>query len=327
MRAITYSSYTDASGIRLSDRPAPPLAPETVLVRVAAVGLNPFDWHQYRGEPWLLRAQEGWRVREPRIVGADLAGTVEACGPAVEGFAPGDRVFGSIGTGALAELAAAPPRALAKLPEGVPFDAAAATAMAGLTALQALRDVARVQPGERVLVWGASGGVGHLAVQLARILGATHVAAMCATRSFDMVRGLGADEVVDDRRGQRPHGRFDVIIDTVATASLAQVRPLLSDSGRIVTVGGVGRGRLLGPAAALAGRTLAAKVRRVDARAILAAVRSGDLELLAASLASGRLRPIIEREYALDEATDALRTLEDGHVQGKLVVRVAPSGD
>jgi NADPH:quinone reductase-like Zn-dependent oxidoreductase len=323
MRALTFSSYTDASGLRLTGRPAPSPQPDRVLVRVAAVGLNPFDWHQYRGEPWLLRAGEGWRVREPRVVGADLAGVVEAVGVEVQGFAPGDRVLGSIGRGALAELALARPTALATLPDTVPFDTAAATPMAGLTALQALRDRAGLRQGERVLVWGASGGVGHLAVQLARTLGASHVAATGGARSHDLLRDLGADELVDDRSGERPTGRFDVIVDTVSTLSTVDARSLLTPAGRIVTIGGIGRGRLLGPAAALGRRALAAKLRRVDARSMLAAVRSADLAFLADELAAGRLRPVIERTYGFEQATDALRTLEGGHVLGKLVVTVA----
>lgn len=171
MRALTYDRYTDAAGLRLGEVPMPAVPADRVLVRVVAAGLNPFDWHMYRGEPWFMRLQEGWRVGDPRTVGADLAGIVEAVGADVEGLAPGDRVLGSIGNGALAEYAVASPRALAKLPDPIPLTVGAATPMAGLTALQALRDVGRLAPGERVLVWGASGGVGHLAVQLARVLG------------------------------------------------------------------------------------------------------------------------------------------------------------
>lgn len=324
MLALTFDRYTGASGLRLADQPAPTVGPDRVLVRVAAVGLNPFDWHTYRGEPWVMRAQGGIRVHAARTVGADLAGVVEAVGAEVQHIAPGDRVFGSMGTGALAELAAPREAALATLPDGVAFDVAAATPMAGVTALQALRDAARLSAGERVLVWGASGGVGHLAVQLARLLGASQVTAVCSTRNVEMVRGLGADSVHDYRLGELPSGRYDVVIDTVSTASVATLKSLLAPGGRIITVGGTGRGRLLGPAAALARRTLSAKAQRVDARAMLASVRRDDLSTLAAHLAAGELRPVIAREYPLASSVDALRELEAGRVSGKLVVRVTP---
>ncbi len=324
MRALTYDRYTDAAGLRITDVPQPRLPDDRVLVGVAAAGLNPFDWHMYRGEPWFMRMQEGWRVGEPRTVGADLAGVIEAVGADVEGLAPGDRVMGSIGNGALAEFALASPRALAKLPASVPFDLGAAIPMAGLTALQALRDDGRLAAGERVLVWGASGGVGHLAVQLARVLGAARVDAVCSGRNADLVRSLGADEVIDYTTGARPSGRYDVIVDTVATASVSRLTGILSPGGRVATVGATSRAKLLGPATAVIGRAIGAKLRGVEAALVMAKISSADLTLLAEWLDQGTVSPVIAREYAFEDAVAALHDLETGRVAGKLVVRVQP---
>lgn len=322
MRALTYDRYTDATGLEVVDIPVPDLPADRVLVRVAAAGLNPYDWHMYRGEPYFMRMQEGFRVPERRTAGADFAGVVEAIGDEVRDFAPGDRVFGDIGRGALAELAVARVTSLATLPESVTFETGAATPMAGLTALQALRDVGGLAEGSRVLVWGASGGVGHLALQLARSLGAVTVDAVCSGRNAEMVRGLGADTVFDYTAGEQPSGPYDVIVDTVATASVATLKALLSPGGRVATVGGVSRGRVLGPATAAVRRLASARLQRTDARMVSARVAAADLDLLASLLADGSLRPIIERTYPFDEAIDAFTALEHGHVSGKLVVTV-----
>lgn len=323
MHALTHDRYTDVAGLEVVDIPVPALSADRVLVRIVAVGLNPFDWHMYRGEPYFMRMQEGWRVRERRTVGADFAGVVEAVGADVHGFSPGDRVFGDIGRGALAEFAVSRPTAIAKLPDSVGFDAAAAAPMAGLTALQALRDAAGLEQGARVLVWGASGGVGHLAVQLARALGADRVDAVCSGRNANMVRGLGADAVFDYTVDEQPTGPYDVIVDTVGTASVSTLKKLLSPAGRVATVGGVSRGRVLGPATAAVRRLASAKLQRTDARMVMAQVRAPDLALLAEHLADGSLRPVIERSYPFDRVADALERLESGRVAGKVVVRLA----
>ncbi len=322
MRALTYDRYTDASGLEHSDIPVPELPADRVLVRVVAAGLNPFDWHMYRGEPYFMRLQEGFTVRERRTAGADFAGVVEAVGPEVRDFAPGDRVFGDIGNGALAELAVARVTSLAKLPEDISFEVGAATPMAGLTALQALRDAGGLTAGARVLAWGASGGVGHLAVQLARALGASRVDAVCSGRNADMVRALGADTVFDYTADERPTGPYDVVVDTVATASVATLKGMVAPGGRVATVGGISRGRVLGPATVAVRRLASAKLQRTDARMVMARVAAADLDLLAALLADGRLRPVVDRVYPFDDAVEAFTALEGGHVRGKLVVRV-----
>ena len=323
MRALIYRHYTDASGLTLADVPLPEPTAGRVLLRVEAASLNPFDWHMYRGEPWFMRLQEGWRVTTPRIVGADVAGVIEAVGADVDDLAVGDRVFGSIGLGAVAEYAAPKAAALAKLPGGVGFEAGAASAMAGLTALQALRDSGALTPGERVLVWGASGGVGHLAVQLARILGAGRVDAVCSGRNATLARESGAEQVFDYTAGEGPTERYDLVIDTVCTAPVSQLRRVLTPAGRVVTVGSAAEGgRLLGPALPLVRRIISARAQRVEARGVLAAVRRSDLDLLADRLTEGTLAPRIPQIYPLEQVHEAIAALEGGHVAGKLVVRI-----
>jgi NADPH:quinone reductase-like Zn-dependent oxidoreductase len=327
MKAVVFGSYGGHEELRMVDIPMPQPAPREVRVRVVAAGLNPYDWHQYRGEPLIMRPSEGWRVREDRVLGADFAGIVDAVGAEVDSLAVGDRVMGETGRGALAEYVNCSESQCTKLDPGVALATAAALPMGGLTALQALRDYAEVKPGERVLIWGASGGVGHLAVQIARALGASAVDAVCSGRNRDMVRGIGADVVFDytalgDTPGQQPTGPYDVILDTVCTRSLRQLRPLLSPVGRVVSVGAVANGRALGPARSLLGRVASAKVRGVSHSMMLAKVTPDDLAWLASQLADGGVTPVIARAYPLAKTAAACAELESGHVAGKLVVTV-----
>jgi NADPH:quinone reductase-like Zn-dependent oxidoreductase len=268
MRALTYDRYTDAAGLRFTEQPVPEPGGGRVRVRVVAAGLNPFDWHMHRGEPWIMRTQAGFRFDGVRTAGADVAGIVDAVGSGVTALAVGDRVLGSLGGGALAEFAVAKAGAFARLPEGVSWEDAAATPMAGLTALQGLRDGGGLREGGSVLVWGASGGVGHLAVQLARVLGAARVDAVCSSRNVALVRGLGADRVFDYTKGEpgaeSVAGEYDIVLDTVATASIARLRHLLRPEGRVSMVGGLSRGRVLGPLSSLMSRTAAGKVRAIS---------------------------------------------------------------
>lgn len=321
VRAITQHRFGSPSELRVGTVPAPSLADGRVLVRVAAVGLNPLDWHEVRGDPWMLRLQRGVRFGDGRVVGGDLAGTVVAVAPDVTSLAVGDRVVGTA-QGALAEVALANPANLARLPEAVSSEQAAALPVAGVTALQALRDAGRLDPGDRVLVWAASGGVGHLAVQIARILGAGTIDAVASPARAPMLRDLGVD-AVHDRDGAAPTGPYDVVIDGVATASVSTLRDMLAPGARVVTVGGLGGGPVLGPFASIVRRRVAGAMRRVDARGMLARIRAEDLALLADWTASGRLRPVLQDVVAFDEAPAALALLEEGHVAGKLVVRVA----
>lgn len=323
MKAITYSAYGGAENLQLADVPVPEPGPGQVRVRVAAASLNAYDWHQYRGEPWLVRASMGWSVKEPRVLGSDLAGVIDAVGPDVTDFGVGDRVLGSIGLGAAAEYAVSRSTSFARLPDGVAWDLAAATPMAGFTALQALRDSAKLVEGERVLVWGASGGVGHLAVQLARILGAASVDAVCSGPNAELVRAMGANEVFDYTQDERPTGPYDVVIDTVCTAPLRRLKPVLSEAGRVATLGGIANGRLLGPGRPMMGRVIRSRFVGVHHAMVSAHTDAQDLEWLAARLADGSLTPVVARTFALADAAKACELLEGGHVAGKLVVSVA----
>jgi len=322
MEAVTFTTYAGPEQLQVTDVPDVTPGKDELRVRVVSVSLNAFDWHQYRGDPLLVRNSEGWRVKEPRVLGADLSGVVEQLGENVTGYAVGDRVLAEISRGALAEYATVPTKVCAKLADTVDLDAAAATPMAGLTAVKALRDVAKVKAGETVLVWGASGGVGHLAVQIARILGAGRVDAVCSGRNADMMRGIGADGVFDYTTSDLPTGPYDVIIDTVSTRSLRQLKPLLSPTGRVATLGGLANGKILGPGRPIIGRIITSKLFGVPHDKVFADINAEALAWLAARLADGSLTPVIQRTYSLDEIRDACRTLEDGHVAGKLVVRV-----
>ena len=323
MKAAAFERYGGPEVLHVREVPTPEPGPDELRVRVAAAGLNAFDWHQYRGLPYLVRTREGWSVREPRVLGADLAGVVEAVGPGVTGYAPGDRVLAEISRGAFAEFALVPTATCATIAPEVHAAAAAAVPMAGLTALQALRDFAALEPGERVLVWGASGGVGHLAVQIARTLGASRVDAVASARNAEMLRAIGADNAFDYASSDLPTGPYDVIIDTVSTRSLRQLKPLLSESGRVVTLGGLADGRILGPGRDILGRMVAAKLLGVRHEKVLANINAADLAWLAARLADGSLTPVIQRTYAIDEVREACRVLEEGHVAGKLVLAIS----
>jgi NADPH:quinone reductase-like Zn-dependent oxidoreductase len=323
MKAITYSAYAGPEQLQLADIPEPSPKPNEVRVRVLAASLNPFDWHLYRGDPLLVRTSEGWRVKDTRVLGADLSGVVDAVGADVTEFAIGDRIIAEIGRGAVGEYATVPVSHSAALPEGVSFEHGAAVPMAGLTALQAVRDSGRLVEGERVLVWGASGGVGHLAVQIARILGASQVDAVCSGANSPMVSGLGADTVFDYASGTLPSGPYDVIIDSVCTRTLRQLKSLLAPGGRVITLGGIANGKILGPGRPMMGRIVSSKFLRVPHEMVSTKISADDLAWLAAHLADGSLTPVIQRTFALGEAQEACRVLEDGHVAGKLVIRVS----
>ncbi|WP_297082169.1 NAD(P)-dependent alcohol dehydrogenase [uncultured Demequina sp.] len=324
MKATTYDRYGGPDVLAVSDIPEPVPEPDQVLIDVDSASLNAWDWHQLRGEPRFMRLQTGLRVREPRTLGADLAGTVAAVGTEVSGVVTGDRVLALVGHGALAERAVARGGAMARISDDVPFDVAAATPMAGLTALQALRDSGRLAPGERVLVWGASGGVGHLAVQIAKVLGASRVDAVASGRNAEMLTRLGADAVADYTKDESPEGPYDLIVDTVATASMRTLRGLLKDGGRVVTIGSVAGTGLLGPAAALLRRVIAAAFLRMRHSGAIAKVAHGDLDQLSTWLTDGRIAPVVRNAGSLEDVAGAVRELEDGHVAGKLSIAVAP---
>jgi len=323
MKAITYDRYGSPDVLVLDDVPVPEPTEGQVLVAVKAVGLNPFDWHLYRGEPYLVRMGGAWRApKQKYTIGADVAGTVVAVGSAVTGLKVGDEVFGEVGRGGCAEFVATSAANLVLKPASVSFEQAAATPMGALTALQGLRN-GGFEAGQSVLVNGASGGVGHLAVQIARALGASRVAAVCSTDKAEMVRSLGADLVIDYTREDftRLGERFDVIFDTVGTRHLYAARRALAPRGTFITVGGTSRGKLLGPATFMFGSLIAGAF--IPEKVATLTDMQGtpeDFLLISNWLDAGTIRPVIDTVYPLEQTAEAMWQVEGGRVAGKVVV-------
>lgn len=329
MRALIHDHYTPAAGLRVAELPEPVPGEGQVLIDVHAASPNPVDWHFTRGEPWLLRLQQGLRFPQPRLIGEDFAGTVAAVGSGVTDHRVGDRVFGTIPAGdttrgTIAQRAVVTPESLAHLPQQVSMTDAATVGLAGLTAMQALRDEGGLVAGGRVLVWGAAGGVGHFAVQIAHLLGASRVDAVCSSRSAALVKGLGAQQVFAYTANETPDGQYDVIIDTVCTAGVGTLGRILAPGGTIVTVGANSGGRVLGMLAPIFGRSLVSRLHRMRDRTLLTRVNAADLELLGGWLATSELRVHVQESFDLDRAADAFAVLEAGKVQGKLAIEVTP---
>ncbi|MCA9547658.1 MAG: NAD(P)-dependent alcohol dehydrogenase [Myxococcales bacterium] len=313
MVAAHHPIYGDASVVILAPTARPKPHEGEVLVAVHASSVNYGDQVMLTGRPWLVRLVFGLRRPKRRLLGIDVAGVVAAVGPGVTDFAPGDRVFGQ-SEGAWAELATVPAKALAHLPDGVPFAAGGAVPLAGMTALQGLRDHGRLRAGERVLINGASGGVGHLALQVAKALGA-HVTAVVSARNVAQARALGADVVVDYTRQDftATDARYDLILDVAGSQPLRACRRLLRAGGRYVSTVGNLRFLLKLVVARLFWRNLGFFNQRADA---------ADLHTLAGWLADGRLRPVVERSYPLDKVADALAAFAHGPNGAKtLIVR------
>lgn len=325
MRALTYACYGSADVLRLDvvERPQP--APGRLLVRVHAASVNPLDWHYMHGTPLVMRIDSGvGRPHDPRM-GADFSGVVTAIGDGVTGFATGDAVFGSA-SGALAEYVTVSATAVAHVPAGLPIEEAAALPVAGVTALQAVRDLGGVHAGQRVLVNGASGGVGTFAVQIAKALGA-EVTGVSSTRNLELVRSLGAAHVVDYTRDDftKSDRLYDVVIDAVGNRDLRDIRRVMTPDGICVIVGGGGPERsFLGPVAGLLGALAYDRVVSQRFVPFLAGVTAERLNALADLVRTGAVRPVIDRRYGFDEAADAVRYLEAGRARGKVLVIVAP---
>ena len=315
-----YGPVADVVEIRELDLPVP--ADDEVLVRVRAASVNPLDWHEVTGTPFVVRTMNGLRGPKSERLGVDFAGTVEAVGASVERFRPGDEVFGGR-SGAFAEyVCVREERAVAPKPDNVTFEQAAAVPVAAITALQGLRDHGRLEPGQRVLVNGGSGGVGTFAVQLARELGATDVTAICSTRNVELVRALGADDAVDYTcedftRGDR---RYDLMLDVAGSRSWSECKRVLDREATLVMIGAPNGNRLVGGLAHVAKVRLAGigSGRRITF--FIAKLEKPDLELLGDLLGSGKVTPAIDRRYPLDEVGDAIRYVEEGHARGKVVL-------
>jgi NADPH:quinone reductase-like Zn-dependent oxidoreductase len=322
MKAIVCEKYGSPDDLELNEIDLPTFADDQMLVRVHAASANPVDWHRMRGKPYLLRAIEGLTKRKNSGLGSDLAGRVEAVGGNVHRFQPGDEVFG-MGRGTFAEYALADEDGIVHKPANLTFEQAAAVPVAALTALQGLRDKGGIQPGHKVLINGAAGGVGTFAVQIAKSFGA-EVTGICSTRNVDMVKSIGADRVVDYTREDftKTDERYDVMLDTVSTCSLLTARRLLKPDGVYVGVGAVEFGNWIGP---LLGLVALLVVSRVGSRKLVTFMANGnekDLLFLKELLETGKVTPVIDRQYPLSEVPEALGYLEEGHAQGKVVITV-----
>jgi NADPH:quinone reductase-like Zn-dependent oxidoreductase len=323
MKAIVHDRYGSTDVLELRDIDKPEVAADEVLVHVRAAGVARGDWHVMAGLPYPIRLA-GYGVRAPRnpVLGMELAGVVAAIGTDVPRFAVGDEVFG-VGREAFAEYARVLESKLAPKPANLTFEQAAVTPVSGLTALQALRDRGRVQPGQQVLIIGASGGVGTFAVQLAKAFGAT-VTAVCSTTKVDLVRSLGADRVIDYTREDFAQGgqRYDVVLDVGGNSPLARLRRALVRSGTLVIVGGETGGRWLGGL----DRTLRALALSPFVSQTLTAVVNSenhqDLLVLAELIDAGKVTPVVDRTYPLSDVPKAIRYLEEGHARGKVAISI-----
>ncbi|MET9636131.1 NAD(P)-dependent alcohol dehydrogenase [Streptomyces virginiae] len=322
MKAIVQDRYGSPGVMELREVERPRVGDREVLVRVHAAAVNARDWHLMRGDPYLARAALGLRGPKVRVRGTDFAGRVEAVGGDVTRLRPGDEVFGEA-EGAFAEYVCAPEDVVEPMPANLSFEQAAAVPLAGNTALMGLRDLGRVRPGQRVLVNGASGGVGTFAVQIAKAFGA-EVTGVCGTRNTELVRSLGADHVVDYSREDftRTGRRYDLVFDLVGNRSLTECRRALTPGGTLVlSGGGVSEGgSLVGPIALLVkGRALAPFVRH----RLLVLTATPDRRNLAALrelIESGRLAPAVDRTHPLHEVPEAIRYLEVEHARAKVVI-------
>jgi NADPH:quinone reductase-like Zn-dependent oxidoreductase len=325
MKAIVYCDYGLAN-LKLADIAKPTPTDDQILVKVHAASVNPLDWHFIEGTPMIMRAL-GVGLRKPKDtrLGVDFAGTVEAVGKNVTQFKAGDEVFGGR-DGAFAEyVCPRADRAVTLKPANISFEQAASVNIAGITALQAVRDKGKVQPGQKVLINGASGGVGTFAVQIAKSFGAD-VTGVCSTRNLEMVRSLGADHVIDYTKDDFAKGdqRYDVILDNVPNHSLSECRRVLNPEGKYVMIGGGGPNdnRWIGPFGRLIQTMLLSPFVSQKMGMMMAELKKSDLAILGDMMQSGKVKPVIDRTYKLSELPEAIRYLEEGHARGKVVITV-----
>lgn len=323
MRAVVGRCYGGPEVLTVETIGRPEPADDEVLVRVRAAALNPLDWHYMRGSPYIMRLEAGIGRPADIRTGVDFSGVVEAVGADVTRFAPGDAVFGGA-NGAFAEyLVVRGTRALAQMPDGMSFEAAAGLPIAAITALQAVRDKGDVGPGDRVLVNGASGGVGTYTVQIAKAFGAT-VTGVSSARNHELVSGLGADRMIDYKTASYvdEDTKYDVIIDMIGNHSIADNRKVLADGGRFVVVGGA-KGNWIAPFTGPIRAMLASSDNGQTFHTLFARLVGEDLEALADLVDEGKLVTAIDREYALDNVAEAMAYSESGRARGKIVLLVS----
>lgn len=324
MQAIVYHHYGPPDVLEFKDIPKPAPRENELLIRVRCASVNPYDWHFLRGTPGFIRIFTGvTRPKSPRL-GADVTGEVESVGSAVTRFKPGEAVFGTC-SGSFAEFACATEKNLAIKPDGLSWEQAASLPIAGVTALQALRDCGHITTGQTILVNGASGGVGTFAVQIARHFGA-RVTAVCSTRNIELARSLGADSVIDYTREDfaRQAARYDVLFDLVGNRSLSDLRRALRPRGILVGCGGGGPDESsLGLLAGMLGNVAIGPFVSQKLTGVFAKINPQDLEALAGLVQSGTIRPVLDRTYPLSEAANAIRYVETGHARGKVLIAMA----
>ena len=320
MKGVVNECYGSPEVLKLEQLAKPTPADDQLLVKVHAAALNPLDWHMMRGSPYIMRMSSGLGAPKDIRVGVDFAGTVEAVGKNVTQFKPGDEVFGGA-DGSVAEyVVVRESRAVALKPTNMTFEQAASVPVAAITALQGLRDKGGIKPGQKVLINGASGGVGTFAVQIAKHFGAD-VTGVCSTRNVELVRSLGADRVVDYTQEDFAKGpeRYDIILDNVGNRSISDLRGVMQPNGRLVIVGGP-KGDWIGP---LMGVIKAAIVQPfVDQQLgfFIAQLNHDDMQFLGELMQTGKMTPVIDRRYALGEAAKAMEYLEAGRARGKVIV-------
>jgi NADPH:quinone reductase-like Zn-dependent oxidoreductase len=320
MKAIVYTKYGSPDVLQLTEVDKPELNDDQVLVKVQAASINPLDWHYMRGTPFLVRLQAGLLKPKNTRLGVDAAGRVEAVGRNVKQFQAGDEVFGNTRLGSLGEYGLAAEAKLVLKPKNITFEEAAAVPVAAITALQALRDHGQIQPGQKVLINGASGGVGTFAVQIAKWFGA-EVTGVCSTRNLDMVCSIGADHAIDYTKEDftKSGQPYDLIIDNAANRSVSEYKRALTPQGKCVVVGySLGlmlQLMVLGP--------WISKTGGQKMGLMLADTNKKDLEILKELLEEGKVVPVIDRRYPLSSAAEAIRYLEKGHARGKIVITIA----
>jgi NADPH:quinone reductase-like Zn-dependent oxidoreductase len=329
MKAIVYHEYGSSHVLKCEEVEKPAPKDDEVLIKVRAASVNPLDWRLMKGEPRIMRLFLG--LRKPKLgrPGIDVAGEIEAVGRNVTQFKPGDDVFGGC-SGAFAEYACTAASKVAMKADNVTFEQAASVNVAGLTALQGLRDKGKIQPGHKVLINGAAGGVGTFAVQIAKTFGA-HVTGVCSTRNLDMVRAIGADEVIDYTRQDftksdlASNQRYDLILECVGNHSFSECRLVLSPEGRYVGIGAPHDVSMMALLAPMIKDLALSAFGSQKAVMFIAKSSQEDLALIGELIASGKVKPVIDKIYSLSEASDAVRHVEEGHARGKVIIQTAVS--
>ncbi|HCT77877.1 MAG TPA: NAD(P)-dependent alcohol dehydrogenase [Micromonosporaceae bacterium] len=324
MKAITQDRYGSPDVLVLKEINKPVAKDDEVLIRMRAAAVDAGTWHVMRGAPYIARLALGLRKPKSQLVGRDVAGTVEAVGQKVTRFRPGDEVWAEGDAGSFAEYLCVREKLVGLKPSNLTFEQAAAVPLSGNTALQGIRDQGQVKPGQRILINGASGGVGTFAVQIAKSLGA-EVTGVCSTGKVDLVRSIGADHVVDYTKEDftKSAQRYDVIFDLAGDHSTAECRRVLTPNGILVLSSGNG-GRWLGPIGRMMGALALSSFTRQRLRPLVVARSKENLDALKELVESGKVTPVIDRAFPLSEAAEAIRYLEQGNARGKVVITVEP---